>query len=106
MKYSALHQVDVLYEKEVKYPSYRKFPWWLSLPSIFFVLGIGCYRVFYPVRLRRVCIFEPSCSLYAMIAFKNYSSWNALSIVIKRLKRCDSHVSRGGYDPPTSDYSC
>ena len=46
----------------------------------------------------KVCNFNPTCSEYAILAFKKYKFNVALKITIYRLKRCNG--VEGGYDPP------
>ncbi len=46
----------------------------------------------------KICRFDPSCSEYAIIAFRKYSFTEAFKKTLLRLKRCDG--VRGGYDPP------
>ena len=44
------------------------------------------------------CIYVPSCSNYAIDAFKKRSFFAAFYLVIKRLLRCNP-LRRGGFDP-------
>jgi putative membrane protein insertion efficiency factor len=45
------------------------------------------------------CIYEPSCSNYALIALEKYNFAKATILTIKRIKRCD-HLHEGGVDLP------
>lgn len=44
------------------------------------------------------CRYEPTCSNYAIISFKNYPFWIAIFISIKRILRCHP-FKEGGFDP-------
>lgn len=46
----------------------------------------------------RVCIFEPSCSRYAIEALEKYGVFKGLYLSIYRIIRCNP-FSKGGYDP-------
>ncbi|MBO7525924.1 MAG: membrane protein insertion efficiency factor YidD [Clostridia bacterium] len=64
---------------------------------------ISVYIVkFYQKRIssgtRSRCIYIPSCSNYALDAFKKRSFFVAVFLVIKRLLRCNP-LRRGGFDP-------
>lgn len=49
-----------------------------------------------------VCIFTPTCSEYMTEAIKIYGVLKGFRMGIKRLSRCNSSVSEGGYDPVPS----
>ena len=44
------------------------------------------------------CRFHPSCSAYARIALENYSLFQSLYLIIKRVGRCNPFFE-GGLDP-------
>lgn len=44
------------------------------------------------------CIYTPSCSNYALDAFKKRSFFVAVFLVVRRLLRCNP-LRRGGFDP-------
>ena len=50
------------------------------------------------------CRYHPTCSHYALEAFRQHSFAYALSLAIRRILRCRP-FARGGYDPvpPPSD---
>ena len=45
-----------------------------------------------------VCRFEPTCTVYAQQAIKNYSMLKAGRLIIWRLLRCNP-FNNGGFDP-------
>ena len=55
----------------------------------------------FPNRFNKRCVFYPSCSEYAHIAFKKYSFFDACRKSINRIKSCDgNHISFGTIDKP------
>lgn len=44
------------------------------------------------------CRYEPTCSNYAILSFKNYPFWIAIILSIKRILRCHP-FNVGGLDP-------
>jgi putative membrane protein insertion efficiency factor len=72
--------------------------WILKILSYPFILLIWIYqRIISPV-LGPKCRFTPTCSNYAMEAFKKYGVFKGLWLSVKRISRC--HPWGGsGYDP-------
>ncbi|MBO9617769.1 MAG: membrane protein insertion efficiency factor YidD [Niabella sp.] len=67
----------------------------LSLP---FVLLIRFYQLAISPWLGPKCRYTPTCSHYALEAFKKYGPFKGLWLSIKRISRC--HPWGGsGYDP-------
>lgn len=64
-------------------------------------LCVGLIRV-YQVLLSPLvgghCRFYPSCSHYAVRAYRDFSPWRATAMTLSRLSRCHP-LNRGGYDP-------
>ena len=63
---------------------------------------IAFYRKFLsPLKGKPTCIFYPSCSLYAIMAFREWGFIRGMGITARRLLRCHP-FSQGGYDfvPP------
>ena len=63
---------------------------------------IAFYRKFLsPLKGKPTCIFYPSCSLYAIRAFREWGFIRGMGFSIGRLLRCQP-FSHGGYDfvPP------
>lgn len=47
---------------------------------------------------RKTCRFSPTCSEYAIDAYKNYNFFYATFLMVFRILRCNP-LSKGGYDP-------
>ncbi|WP_375445142.1 membrane protein insertion efficiency factor YidD [uncultured Fibrella sp.] len=56
------------------------------------------YRLRISPRLGQRCVYEPSCSRYAELAFRKHGFYTGLSLTINRLKRCKPGL--GGTDIP------
>ena len=56
------------------------------------------YQKLAPEKLRRSCLFEPSCSEYMLLAIEKYGVFKGVIKGIKRLIRC--HHPNGGVDYP------
>lgn len=56
------------------------------------------YQNFAPERIRRKCVFTPSCSEYMILSLKKYGVIKGVINGIKRLKRC--HLPNHGEDYP------
>lgn len=69
-------------------------PIWLRVV----VKTIRWYRQSISPRLGNRCVFEPSCSHYAELAFRKKGLFHGLSLTIKRLYRC--RPGGGGVDLP------
>ncbi len=68
----------------------------------FAIALITFYRRFLsPLKGKPTCIFYPSCSLYAIRAFREWGFIRGMGMTIWRLLRCQP-FSHGGYDfvPP------
>ena len=65
---------------------------WFSIKLIYL------YRVVAPSRLRECCLFEPSCSEYAILALRKYGFLKGWHLAIARLFRCKQ--PHGGVDYP------
>lgn len=67
------------------------------------VLAVICacihiYQRFSSVYLRAHCIYEPTCSQYALLALERYGIARGSWLALKRLCRCHPFHA-GGYDP-------
>jgi putative membrane protein insertion efficiency factor len=56
------------------------------------------YQKYAPEKIRRSCLFEPTCSEYMILAIKKYGIIKGIYKGIKRLLRC--HSPNGGVDYP------
>ena len=56
------------------------------------------YRIVAPKRLRDSCLFEPTCSEYAVLALKKYGFLKGSSLSLKRIASCKQ--PHGGIDYP------
>jgi putative membrane protein insertion efficiency factor len=71
---------------------------WLPFLCHIALLGIKAYQWLISPLLPKSCRFLPSCSDYALDAFKEHPFFKALWLTVKRLARC--HPWGGsGYDP-------
>lgn len=64
----------------------------------FIVLIIKAYRLFISPVIPDSCRYEPTCSVYSIIAFKKYGILKGGVLTIKRVLKCNP-FARGGYDP-------
>ena len=63
-----------------------------------FVYAVRFYQEHLSRPFKGVCIYTPSCSQYAVDAFKKYGAWKWLRLTISRLLRCRPPYE-GGHDP-------
>jgi uncharacterized protein len=69
-----------------------------KIPNYISIFLVYCYRTifspsvgilrFLPFYPKNTCIFYPTCSEYALLAFKKYSFYTALKKTIDRIRRC------------------
>ncbi len=73
------------------------------------ILSTIFIKLFYRKILKKIipnkylgsCVYKPSCSEYAIIAFKKYNILKATKLIIGRFNRCDGKkVSYGSIDFP------
>lgn len=62
------------------------------------IFGIRFYRLFLSPLLGGECRFTPSCSTFALEAFRQLSPARATFLTVKRLFSCHP-FHRGGFDP-------
>lgn len=67
----------------------------LSAP---FILVILVYRVMLSPLVGMHCRFEPTCSRYALAAYREHGAWRGTLLTLRRLARCHP-LRAGGYDP-------
>ena len=59
---------------------------------------VKTYQALAPEKLRRRCRYEPSCSVYMILAVEKYGFWRGVPKGLKRWKGCKP--PNGGYDMP------
>ncbi|UZJ41434.1 membrane protein insertion efficiency factor YidD [Prosthecochloris sp. SCSIO W1101] len=62
------------------------------------ILLIKFYRLYISPLLGPSCRFYPTCSNYALEAFRTHNFFYALWLTVWRVMRCNP-FSKGGYDP-------
>ncbi len=63
------------------------------------IILIKFYRKFIsPLKGHPTCIFQPTCSEYAMQALSKYGAIKGSYLAVRRILRCHP-FSQGGYDP-------
>ena len=77
------------------YSSTKKF----SVVNHFFKLTIQFYQATFAHFLGGRCRYYPSCSHYALEAFENFSFFQAIQIVSKRVISCHPLSRKDFYDP-------
>lgn len=69
------------------------------IPRLILVGLVRAYQLLLSPHLGRTCRFHPTCSQYAIEAFREYGAVRGLILTVYRLARC--HPWGGhGYDPP------
>ena len=69
------------------------------LPRLLFIGLVRAYQLLLSPHLGRTCRFHPSCSNYAIQAFREYGVLKGLVLSVHRLLRCHPWGGQG-YDPP------
>ena len=64
----------------------------------FFIGIVRIYQKYISPLKKPCCRFTPTCSEYALEAFKVHGALKGLYLSIKRILRCNP-FSEGGYDP-------
>ncbi|MFQ6673948.1 MAG: membrane protein insertion efficiency factor YidD [Fidelibacterota bacterium] len=59
---------------------------------------LTAYRLLLSPLFPPACRFHPTCSEYAVAAFKKHSLAHAVALTLKRILRCHPW-SKGGFDP-------
>jgi len=80
-------------------PMRRVFSFLARLPRLLLIGLVRVYQYVLSPHLGRTCRFHPTCSSYAIQAFRKYGALKGLVLSVHRLLRC--HPWGGhGYDPP------
>lgn len=82
------------YDKTIASLAVPLSPIWLNIV----ITILRLYRKTAPAKLRNRCVFEPSCSHYAELAFRNKGFIRGLFLTVYRLLRC--RPGSGGVDCP------
>lgn len=69
-----------------------------NLLTKFFCFLVRVYQILISPLLPKCCRFEPTCSNYALEAFKKHGPFKGLYLTIKRIIKCNPY-HEGGYDP-------
>ena len=69
-----------------------------NLLTKFFCFLVRASQVLISPLLPKCCRFEPTCSNYALEAFKKHGPFKGLYLTIKRIIKCNPY-HEGGYDP-------
>ncbi|MDR2035821.1 MAG: membrane protein insertion efficiency factor YidD [Coriobacteriales bacterium] len=75
----------------------------VGIPSNIAILCITIYRHAISPLLPPSCRYVPTCSEYALIAFKRFGFLRGLWLSVKRVGRCHPFVP-GGYDPVPEEF--
>jgi putative membrane protein insertion efficiency factor len=71
---------------------------WRSIASLPFIVIIRFYQLVVSPWLGPKCRYQPTCSHYALEAFKKYGPFKGFWLALKRISRC--HPWGGsGWDP-------
>ena len=101
LKYSALAKFPPQQQgPKVDRPPPSKYPWWISPLAWILVVGIEAYRRLLPDRIKRRCIYSPTCSAFGLAAIKKYGGLRGAVVTAQRIRRCNGALYRGGEDPP------
>jgi uncharacterized protein len=71
----------------------------LSPAALLLISVVWAYRTFVPDRLKRKCIYTPTCSLYMVQAVRLFGATKGLRFGVARIKRCNAALYQPGPDP-------
>ena len=69
-----------------------------ALVTLPFVVLIRAYQVLLRPLMGAHCRFRPTCSEYALEAYRTHGPWRGTLLTVRRLSRCRP-FGGGGYDP-------
>jgi len=75
-----------------------------NILSFIVISIIKGYKLFISPILPSSCRYSPTCSSYAISAYKRYDFIKATFLTIRRILRCNP-LFKGGYDPLPDDFS-
>lgn len=70
----------------------------LLLAKPLLIASVKTYQALAPKAIRERCRYEPSCSVYMLLAVEKYGFWKGFRKGLKRWKGCKP--PNGGIDPP------
>ncbi|MFH1214821.1 MAG: membrane protein insertion efficiency factor YidD [Candidatus Neomarinimicrobiota bacterium] len=70
----------------------------MKIINYVFILIIRSYQIVLSPLFPKACRFEPTCSQYAVEAFREFGFFKALFFSTRRILKCHPYHS-GGYDP-------
>ena len=70
----------------------------MNPPQILLILLIKAYRLLLSPWLGGACLFEPTCSIYALNAVEQHGAAAGSYLAVARLLRCHPYC-QGGCDP-------
>lgn len=70
----------------------------INFPNFLFIFIITIYKTFISPILPPSCRHIPTCSTYALSAYKKYPFAEATFLSLRRILRCNPFF-KGGYDP-------
>jgi uncharacterized protein len=70
-----------------------------SVLAFVLILPVRFYQLILGPLLPKVCIYDPSCSEYFVLAVKKHGPLRGACKGVWRICRCNP-FNRGGYDPP------
>jgi putative membrane protein insertion efficiency factor len=76
----------------------REAGWWRRVSIAPFVAAIKLYQFTLSPVLGRGCRFHPTCSWYALEAYREHGALRGTALTAWRLLRCNPFC-RGGWDP-------
>jgi putative membrane protein insertion efficiency factor len=85
---------------EYERPRPARLPWWVNPLAWTLVAVIEAYRRLVPDRVKRQCIYSPTCSAFGLAAVKRYGAVRGAVETVRRIRRCNSAMYQGGVDPP------
>ena len=72
----------------------------LLYPINLIMMGfVYLYKIFISPLIPHTCRFYPSCSSYAVMAFKEYGVFYGFYLALKRLIKCRPNSKYYGFDP-------
>jgi putative membrane protein insertion efficiency factor len=99
--YSALslpEEQESMFSGEFTHPlKYKRKVFSLAWPV---VLLIRCYQILIPDRVKRRCIYLPTCSRYAIVCLERDGLIEGLREARARIARCNGSLFHSRVDPP------